>query len=249
MSKKSFLVSAFCLPIVIAASPAHAASVVWSAPTTISGDSDVSTTGSLVSAYNFGAPGVGSATVNGVTFQEFAVDDLSLVTVGSTTLSIETPGMLLPITILGSASAPFANLSTGYQTLLGSAVGAFNAPILLTMSALSVGETYQFQWWANESGVANLLTSTAIAGNSVTLAWNATNAEGGVGQFAIGTFIADATTQQISFPDSASAASLINGFQLRQTSSTPSPVPDGGATAALLALSMLGLVAIRRRKL
>src|SRR3982751_1109012 len=46
----------------------QASSITWSSPTTITGDTDVSTTGSLVAAFNFG---YSPTTVNGVTFSTF----------------------------------------------------------------------------------------------------------------------------------------------------------------------------------
>ena len=66
------LVFAF-LPV----SPVRAADIIWGTPTIISGDTDVSTTGTLVHAYAFGNLLVPGATVNGVTFARFAVPNLS----------------------------------------------------------------------------------------------------------------------------------------------------------------------------
>jgi hypothetical protein len=46
--------------------------IEWGTARTISGDSDVRTDGSLVSAFNIGSAGVASSTVNGVRFEAFA---------------------------------------------------------------------------------------------------------------------------------------------------------------------------------
>ena len=59
------------------AASTHAALIAWGAPTGITGDSDVSTAGTLVGAVNVGAPGVGSTTVNGVRHEWKAKDTFS----------------------------------------------------------------------------------------------------------------------------------------------------------------------------
>jgi hypothetical protein len=50
----------------------HAATITWSAPTNISGDSDVITTGTLVAARNFSQTQV-APTVNGILFDIFPI--------------------------------------------------------------------------------------------------------------------------------------------------------------------------------
>ena len=47
--------------------------VTWGTATGITGDSDVSTNGTLIYAYNLGASGVTSTTVNGVTFDAWTI--------------------------------------------------------------------------------------------------------------------------------------------------------------------------------
>ncbi len=69
-------------------------------------------------------------------------------------------------------------------------------PMTLTMAGLTVGQSYEFQCWTNTSG-PTAITNTATAGNSVMLDANTTDANGGLGQFAIGTFIADNTVSQV----------------------------------------------------
>ena len=46
--------------------------ITWGSATNISGNSDVSTSGTLMYAYNIGGAGVSSATVNTVTFASYA---------------------------------------------------------------------------------------------------------------------------------------------------------------------------------
>ena len=217
---------------------AQAAPIVWATPTTISGDTDISTLGSLVAAYNIGRtadngnPAVSSTTINGVTFLPFAVQSFqggNPTTVGNFSIS-ETPGQLFSDnTAFGSTSAPFTNLSAGYQTLLQSGVSsATSSTITLTMNNLTLGQTYQYQWWANTSG-PNAAASdfvTALAGASVTLRPNVTGTNGGVGQYVIGTFVADSATQTVSYDGVTSRVGpLINGFQLRTVSGAGAPEP------------------------
>ena len=59
------------------AASAKADPIVWQAPQKISGDSDVSTSGHLVYAENFGDQTVTAQTINGVTFAAFDASDMN----------------------------------------------------------------------------------------------------------------------------------------------------------------------------
>ena len=223
----------------------HAAVINWGAATNISGDLDVSTAGTLVGAFNLGNPPT-DTTVNGVTFtgllpsgNDFTSGNFNFATEGTFAAAGG-----------GSGAAPFSTLSAPYQALLSTALGVNSTPpafdpsaFTLTMNNLVAGQTYQFEWWFNFSGNgAPLVTTTATAGNSVTLNQNTSGAvNGGLGQFALGTFVADGTNSQaITFANTAGGAgNLINGFQLRQV---PEP-----STLALLGLP--ALLGLRRRRL
>ena len=235
---------------VAASTSAHAAlpPIVWGSPQTVSGDSDVSTTGSLVYAFTFGGTSApSSATVNGVTFSPFTVPGgiVTSATVGSVTIS-ESPGTLFAYNTFGSASAPFSTLSSSYQTLLGSGAYAdLPANITVTLGGLTSGQQYQVQWWTNNS--ANLspiygggfTNTTATAVNAVTLDANTTNTVGGVGQYAIGTFTALGTTQPFILSEPSGFNPLINALQVRM-------VPEPTTSAFVLLGATAGLVAWRR---
>jgi hypothetical protein len=96
---------------------ASAAVISWGSPQTISGDSDVSTSGSLVYAYTIGGPGVEGTTVNGVLFGAIVFPAPSgstqTVTVGSVTFT-ESPGFLWGVNTLGTGTAPYGSLSGAY---------------------------------------------------------------------------------------------------------------------------------------
>jgi hypothetical protein len=224
----------------------EAALVTWSAPTNISGAADVSTTGTVVGAFNLGDTGVPSATVNGVLFQSFAVPSFSAgATVGNFALTTGTV-ILSSNSFFGDpGNAPFNTLPPGYQTLLSSGVATIDN-MTLTMSGLSIGTQYQFQWWTNAStAVDNVPDTSAVAGNTVTLNSNVTATPGGLGQYALGTFTADATSQAVRFDrldPGEGGIGLVNAFQLRQV---PPAVPEPGT--ALAGVALLGLCGMRRR--
>src|SRR5262249_42550728 len=96
--------------------------------------------------------------------------------------------------------------------------------------------------------------TTAMAGNSVTLNARAVpgpppGGEGGVGQFAIGTFTADAPSEVIPFTGTpaASPAPLLNGLQLRELTPAATPVPEP-STPAPFALGGIALAGWRWRR-
>jgi hypothetical protein len=239
-----------CISIVTAiaitiAVPCHASSITWSAAQNISGDADVSTAGTLVGAFNVGGSGLGSTTVNGVTFNPFVLSGSSA-TSGNFAFAIATS--FAANNTVGSALAPFSSLSASYQTLLSSAAGDFTTPFTLTMSGLTVGHSYAFEWWSNFSnsdGLSTLTTATA-GGSGVTLNTNTntggTGLGGGLGQFATGTFTADAATQVVTF--SSANQDAIDGFQLRSVES-PSAVPEP-ASLILFGSAALGLALHQR---
>ena len=192
-----------------------APSITWTAPQNISGDSDVSTAGTLVDAWSIGATGVGNTIVNGVPFTGTAANGSS-VSDGTYTLAVSS-GSFLAFNNVGSGAAPFTNLSGAYQALLSNrAVVANPTTMTLTMSGLTAGHQYEFEWWTDKSDSSSAYTTTASDGNSVTLSNNTTGVAGGVGQFAIGTFTAVSGTEAVIF--SPSMGVLLNGFQLRDVS-------------------------------
>jgi hypothetical protein len=245
------VLGAAALALVLAGERAEAAMITWSSAQNISGDTDVVTTGILVGAFNLGDTGVTSTTVNGVPFAALAVptESSSPFTSGNIRLATAS-GLFGSSNNLGSSSAPFSNLSTAYQQLLSSATFGFASPetLTLTISGLTIGQQYEFEWWANESlaGVGAFRT-TATAGNSVTLALNQTGLAGGVGQFATGTFTADATSEVITFTGAPGNLPLLNGFELRNVGPTVTAVP-APASLTLLGIGAAGLLGYAWRK-
>lgn len=69
---RTLTIAAIAVAFVGAAEPVSAATIIWGSPTTVAGDSDVDTTGTLVYAYNIGPSGVQATTINGVVFNALA---------------------------------------------------------------------------------------------------------------------------------------------------------------------------------
>jgi hypothetical protein len=250
---------------------ADASFITWGAAQGISGNSDVDTTGTLVGAFNLGnvaitsppVPAVMDTTVNGVTFAGLAIPSLSSapVTSGNFTFALVPVPGIMGVGFLSangdtSTNPPFANLTAPYQALLSSFAGGQkfggnggdNFPLTLTMSGLTVGHKYEFEWWSNHTGDSVQTFTTAMAGNSVQLNSNVQGLMGGVGQFAIGTFTADMTSEQITFTGfSPNGGSKLNGLQLRDLGPAVSAVPEP-ASVTLATLGALGLLGYGWRK-
>ena len=252
----------------------HAAIITWNGPQSISGDSDVSTTGTLVNARNFGGAGVPSTTVNGVTFQPFVVDGTaSSYTAGNatySTLSVHNPSSVVTST--------FQSLSPTYNTLITSATSLLaDKSYKLTLSGLTAGQAYQFQMWVNDScriypgpasptgtekpfqlcitdGAGHNVLGLYAGDNGIGAGLNGANRPPTPGQYVIGSFTADNVEQQIEFGN-PEIDGVINGFQLRKLPGLapvgPTPVPEPGSTLAgmlALGLCLSGLAKRSRRQ-
>ncbi len=112
------LAAAFCVGGFYA-TPANAAAILFTPAVTISGDSDVSTTGTLNLAYNFGTTGITATTVNGVTFAAYNVGAQPSDTAITSTFTPDLAGSTGGFT---STSNPYNSLSASYKTLLSSAI-------------------------------------------------------------------------------------------------------------------------------
>ena len=253
MKTKQILAATLALAL-LPAMRSNAALITWATPTLISGDTDVSTTGSLLYAFTFGDTGVASATVNGVTFAPFAAPTNSFApaTVGNVTLDHTGADSFFSTNAAGGINiAPYSNLSTAYKGMLQSLASSNNETnMTLTLGGLTNGTSYQVECWANVSGTfffptSNNTKTILTAGNPVTLDANSTDTDGGVGQWVTGTFTATGTTQLITVasdaPGPAAGAKLpiLNGLEVR---TVPEP-----ASAALLGLGAV-LLANRRRR-
>ena len=216
--------------------------ITWGSPTNISGDSDVSTAGTLVAAFNMNGPAV---MVNGVDFASWMfTTNTTSTTMGNFTFA-ET-SHILTASGLGSGNAPFSGLSANYQTLLSTALTTDeNNTLTLTINGLTLGHNYEFQFFLNGSNTAGAdnFRTTASAPNPVTLDDNTTNTIGGTGQYVIGTFNAGDVNEIITFTGTDNTqAPTVNAFQLRDLSVVPEP-----STLALIAIGSALSGLIRRK--
>ncbi len=232
-SLRNILLAALALVLVLPA--ASAASMTWSAPATIAADTDVSTIGTLV----YACTGAGTPiTVNSVAF---AAGFAPAVTISGVLTST-------PNSYGGGASAPWSNLSANYQTALqGGIYTGTNATLTVTLKCLTPGHNYSVQLWVNDSRSGATAGRTenvsSAGGNSVTLAYNNTQAQGGVGQYTIGTFTADALIQSFVLDGVLPAgndSSQINAIQVRDTTPGIGILPGIGIINWLAATNIAG---------
>jgi hypothetical protein len=229
--------------------------VTWGPAQNITGDSDVSTLGTLLYAYNIGESGVASTTVNGVNFSSyvFPFAPAQTTTTGSVTFT-ENPDYLWPLNNLGTGSGSFAALSGDYKTLLSSGGSAASpSTITGTFGGLTPGNDYLIQWWSNDSAfnyTGSFTQTQASQGanpSTVTLDSNLSNSVGGLGQYAIGTFTAVSTSTFIDF-NGIGGFIMINGFQIRDVTSAAVPEPGQIAASLVLLAGIGGYVFLKRRK-
>lgn len=241
---------AFCLAsaalLLGAAATAPAATLTWGAPTTISADGNVVNAGITVGAFRLGSTGLAAATVNGVTFAPVGLaDGTSVITIGN--FSFNAGSSYSTNTAAGSTVAPYSNLSAPLKNLLQAGTFSELNRMTLTMGGLTVGRNYTFQWFSSNAGIfsdsAHTLVRATGGTGEVTIDTNtggfvgAGQAVGGIGQFATGTFTADATSQAITFV-SPNDFAYLTAFQLRT-------IPEPSTT---LLGALAGLTLLRRRR-
>jgi hypothetical protein len=243
---------------------AHAAAVTWGAAQNVSGVSNVSTAGTLVNAWNFGSA-LGT-TVNGVMFSGVSIaaapPQVLSHTFGPHTLSTFDERPERTLINFGTGASPaagtfFGALSPAYQALLSDSAGTNfgDRETDLRLGGLTVGTTYEFQVWFNDSGTAgefgfgleigDLLGNSAYLEPSVQTDVDGDYILGGTGQWVVGSFTADATHQDLMFVRGEIGGG-INGFQLRQLDSPPPQVPLPG-TLVLTGAALLAAAGASRR--
>lgn len=228
---------------------ASAGIVIWESAINISEDSDVLNTGTLVRAINFDST-TGPSVIDGVSFEHFSVPG------STTTANTWSTGEPLAgdLTINGGAtsiaySGVFgipSGLSAAYGDFASRAIfGAADSTFDLTIQNLTVGYTYQLQFWASDArvGTPNDRGTTFTAGNTGTALQNPSGSLDGAGQFIVGSFTADSTTQVITVGSTSSAGAVLTGYQLRLTA-----VPEPSAYPAIAGFMALSLALLRRKR-
>ncbi len=224
----------------------------WGTPTTATGDSDVSIAGSLVWAYAFASPS--PYTVNGVTFSQFGVSDLSTAPVSFSNETVwdydTNPTGMGFDSVFDGGDFPFLDLSENYQGLLTSAVSWSMQTIRVTFTGLNAGGNYLVQLWVNDS--RNIVdveyrTQSLIDGfsNTVQLAFNSVNVMHGVGQFTNATFVAGPSGEayfDIQPGTGYEPPAQINAMQLRLVA-----VPEPAVFSVSVGVMAIAALAIHRR--
>jgi hypothetical protein len=242
--KARLLITLTMFTVASLAQRAHAADITWQDAQDITGTSDVGTLGEVVGAFNIGSVGVPDTTVNGVTFHGF---ETTAGSGSSGNFTATGTGFISQDNTGGSSSAaPFASLPAPYQTLLESYTVPYAGTVTLSIVGLTVGDQYQFEFFSNSSSgsFGYQLTASDLDGNSVTTTSNDGEAEGGLGQFALGAFTADAATETITFSGDGDGG-FLNGFQLRDLT----PIPEPSSLLLLgIGAGLLGWRCLKRAK-
>lgn len=208
------------LSLLVAASPilsstVQGATITWGAPTTISTEADIVNPGSLTYAYAFSNT---ATTINGVAFA--GTNATASVGGGNITMTSLTGNTT---TNFGAAGTAYNAIGTTYQNLIKGGSFGGSAASTVTLNNLTVGRKYAVQFWVNDSRVGSGGTATRkeTVATGVELAFYAggtsASAAGGVGQFVVGSFTADATTQAFTLTPSggSSSSAQINAIQVR----------------------------------
>jgi hypothetical protein len=165
------------------------------------------------------------------------------------------------------ANAPFNALnSISYQRMLSTAwwndgfdaTAATTSRYTVTLNNLSLGNSYELQLWVSDARLNNvgqnnpgLFVTLSDGVTSVDLQNNVNDVLGGIGQYVIGTFTADATSQIFTFTGGntpgadltdPNVTAIMNAYQIRDITPVPEPTTFG-----LVSLGMASLVMLRRR--
>jgi hypothetical protein len=207
--------------MVAVANQANAAAITWGAAQDMAGDTDVLNTGTYFDALNFSG---GPITVNDVTFNN-APSSSDPATDGAISVQYGDG-----IGAYGASFTTNAPSSTAYSNL--TKAGAFGAggsgtvTIGSVSAPLIIGDEYRVESWSYYTGDTSTATTIYDFGDASSVALlNQT------GQYAVGTFTADATTQQYTFYTST-GHNFVNDVSVFDTTPVPEP-----ASIGLLALS------------
>jgi hypothetical protein len=213
---------------------ASAADVTWQTPLTISGTSDVSLNGTLVGTWgpgdDYGSPSRSDDhPVDGVTFAAYGS--------GFFSAGFSAGGFNDRYNGFGNAGTADSN----YNYLLTVAEYTYGGDWSITLTGLTVGNTYEIELWANDGrGNDRIQTFTGGANTSATLFVGPSS--GGPGQFILGTFVADGTGSE-TISSSSPTGPILNLAQIRDITPVPEP-----ATFALVGLGACAMFYGFRRK-
>ncbi|MDF1860379.1 MAG: CotH kinase family protein [Verrucomicrobiales bacterium] len=181
---------------------ASAAPISWQPVGNSTDPTVILTTGTLVEAVNATA-NTGVVTVNGV---DFSPDNT-----------------LLPNNAVNVGLSDQETLDPGFDEMLDSVDfgGGTSGSLSVGGGALVSGQSYSIQvFYTDLRGTGRVMIFGDGSGNTVNL--DSQGGAGSFGQFAIGIFVADGTTQTLSIETQTANNVHINGYQIRTT--TPPPI-------------------------
>ena len=220
-----------------AASTAQA-TIIWGAAQNVAGDTDVSTSGTLLHAY-----AGQDTTVNTVPFTRVYGGTngggTTSLTSGTSSMGIDTLTTIGGNVYHSYTFAPATGVvSDAYRKLLGGGPLTNSAPSTwtYTINGLTNAKDYQVQVWVNCSIVGSF--GESLDGTTVLNS----NVSSGKGQYALGTFHATGTSQSFTYASSpgTSVFNLLSAIQVREV---PEP-----STIVLLGMGVMGLLAYAWRK-
>lgn len=232
ITMKSKFLHILCAAVATMALPASAAVITWGSVQTITGASDIISTGvTALAGADFGITTGTTTTVNNGSVD---VDFESMRSGQSDTLS---NGITVAVAAGWINFGPNGGITatpsiTGnFETILNRNIGIeppdSAATENITLSGLVNGTTYQIQAFVDSTGTNGQTISGSATMNSLP------------GQYVVGTFTADSTSQVLSVTTTSGGFGVINAL----TIGTVIPEPS---TALLGALGLLGL--LRRRR-
>jgi hypothetical protein len=229
--KKSLFLSVLAVISLGGLASSHAAIITWGSAQNITGDSDVLTTGTFDRAYSFQVSqtnGDSDLLVNGVTFTSISTPTspgISNLTLDNTTIA--------STTTFASLNDNFNSMTGDYNTLVLNAFYALAGQLNLTFNGLTNGQDYRVQLWVSYMPGGGK-TETISSGNSASIS----SFGGGSGQFVVGNFTANSSSQVFNV-SSGDTYPLLNAVSLY---AVPEP-----STYALVLGGILTLLLIRRR--
>ena len=238
---KTVFLCATIVSVLTAAANAQNASILWQTPVTVSGTSDVNTSGTVVGTWGPGDDwGGGNRSdnfpVNGVTFAAYGSGPfgsfLSTSGLDNRYEFYNTPGTTDP----------------NYNYLLQTAIYANGSSMSLTWGGMTTGDTYLLEFWVQDGRNIGQARSETLTGGSLTSNPLSYGSDGsGPGQFDIGTFVADGTGTETltlnAFSSGPNPSAQINLLQLRDITPVPEP-----STLAFLAMGAGAMLFGFRRK-
>ena len=198
---------------VLAALPLSAATIEWEEARNIGADADVSTEGELICAYN--ENGV-DAVVNGVLFKGLTSTVWLPLGTYEPDAQLQNFGESRANTFIGPFT-PSGTFSEPYKNLLAGAAFNRNANTTgtVTLLGLQPGEEYLVQVWINDNrSTIDVRSYTMVLDGRCSVETHPENTD--YGQYAIGRFRADSSSQVISI--FCTRSPIINAFQVRKLS-------------------------------